>query len=80
MDRIEFEKNLSDYVRGELPDAVTRQIDDYLAAHPEAAGDVEAVRAMLELSADIRTSEPSAQLLAAARASTLTRIYRQKDR
>ena len=74
MDRNDFERRLSDYVRGELPDAVAREIDDYLAAHPEAAGDVEAVRTMLELSADIGATEPPARLLAAARASTLEAI------
>ena len=74
MDRIDFERRLSDYVRGELPDAVAREIDDYLAAHPEAVGDVEAVRTMLELSADIGATEPPSRLLAAARSSTLKAI------
>ena len=74
MDKIEFERRLSDYVRGELPDAVAREIDDYLAAHPEAVAEVEAVRNMLELSADIGAAEPPVQLLAAARASALKAI------
>ena len=78
MDRIDFERRLSDYVRGELPEAVVRQVDDYLAAHPEAVGDVEAVRTMLELSADIGATEPPARLLAAARSNTL-RAIRSKD-
>ena len=74
MDRIEFERRLSDYVRGELPNAVAREFDAYLAAHPEAAGDVEAARTILELSADIGASEPPPKLLAAARAGTLKAI------
>ena len=80
MDRIDFERRLSDYVRGELPDAVAREIDDYLAAHPEAVSDVEAVRTMLELSADIGATEPPAQLLAAARTSTLKAIRSKYER
>ena len=74
MDRINFERSLSDYVRGELPDAVAREVDAYLAAHPEAAADVEAARTILELSADISASQAPAQLLADARASTLNMI------
>ena len=80
MDRNDFESRLSDYVRGELPDAVAREIDDYLAAHPKAAGDIEAVRTMLELSADIGATEPPARLLAAARASTLKAIRSKYER
>ncbi len=80
MDRIEFERRLSDYVRGELPDAVARQIDDYLADHPEAVGDIEAVRTMLELSADIGATEPPSRLLAAARSSTLKAIRSKYER
>ena len=74
MNRIEFERSLSDYVRGELPKAVAQEFDDYLAAHPEAAAEVEAARTILEQSAGISASEPPAQLLAAARASTLNAI------
>ena len=74
MNRIEFERSLSDYVRGELPKAVAQEFDDYLAAHPEAAAEVEAARTILEQSAGISVSEPPAQLLAAARASTLNAI------
>ena len=80
MDRIDFERRLSDFVRGELPDPVAREFGHYLAAHPEAAADLEAARTILELSADISASEPPAQIQAEARASTLTRIHRQKDR
>ncbi|MDE2926181.1 MAG: hypothetical protein OXT71_07280 [Acidobacteriota bacterium] len=57
-----------------MPNAVAREFDDYLAAHPEAAGDVEAARTILEMSADIRASEPPPHLLAAARASILKAI------
>lgn len=74
MNRIEFERRLSDYVRGDLPNAIAQEFDDYLAAHPEAAADVEDARTILELSADISASQPLAQLLAAARASTLKAI------
>ena len=74
MDRIDFERRLSNYVRGELPNAVAREFDDYLAAHPEAAGDVEAARTILELSAGISASEPPARLFIAARTSTLEAI------
>ena len=79
MNRTEFERRLSDYVRGELPNALAREFDDYLAAHPEAAGDVEAARTILELSAGISASEPPAQLLAAARASTLKAIRAEHE-
>ncbi len=79
MDRIDFERRLSDYVRGELPDTVAREFDDYLVAHPEAAGDVEAARTILELSADISASEPPSPLLAAARSSTLKAIRSEHE-
>ena len=79
MDRIDFESRLSDYIRRELPDAAAREFDDYLAAHPEAAGDVEAARTILELSAGISASEPPAQLLAAARARTLKAIRSEHE-
>lgn len=79
MNRIDFERRLSDYVRGDLPHAVARKIDDYLAAHPEAAADVDAARTILELSAGVSASEPPAQLLAAARASTLKAIRSEVD-
>ena len=74
MDRAEFESKLSDYVRGELSAAETRQIETYLTEHPEAADDLEAVRTVLELSADIGTSEPSDALFAAARTNALKAI------
>ena len=80
MNRIEFERRLSDYVRGELPNAVAREFDDYLAAHPEASADVADARTILELSADISASEPPAQLLAAARADTLKAIRSEVER
>lgn len=80
MDRIDFERRLSDYVRGELPDAVAREIDDYLAAHPGAVADVEAVRTTLELSAGIGATEPPSRLLAAARSSTLKAIRSKSER
>ena len=79
MNRIEFERRLNDYVRGELPNAVAQEFDDYLAAHPEAAADVAAARTILELSAGIRASEPPAQLLAAARANTLKAIRSEHE-
>ena len=74
MNRAEFESKLSDYVRGELSAAEARQIETYLAEHPEAADDLEAVRTVLELSADIGTAEPSDMLFAAARANALEAI------
>ena len=74
MDRAEFEGKLSDYVRGELSAAEARQIETYLTEHPEAADDLEAVRTVLELSADIGTSEPSDALFAAARSNALKAI------
>ena len=80
MDRIDFERSLSDYVRGELPDAAARVFDDYLAAHPEAAADVEGARTILELSAGISASEPPARLLAAARAGTLKAIRAEHEK
>lgn len=79
MERIDFERRLGDYVRGEVPDAVAREIDDYMAARPEAVDDVEAVRTMLELSAEIGATEPPARLLAAARASTLKMIRSESE-
>ena len=74
MDRAEFESKLSDYVRGELSAAEARQIETYLTEHPEAADDLEAVRTVLELSADIGTAEPPDALFAAARTNALKAI------
>ena len=74
MDRAEFESKLSDYVRGELSAAEARRIETYLTEHPEAADDLEAVRTVLELSADIGTAEPSDALLATARTNALKAI------
>ena len=74
MNRAEFESKLSDYVRGELSAAEARQIETYLADHPEAADDLEAVRSVLELSADIGTAEPPDALFAAARTNALEAI------
>ena len=79
MNRAEFESKLSDYVRGELSAAEARQIETYLAEHPEAADDLEAVRTVLELSADIGTAEPSDMLFAAARANALEAIRAEED-
>ena len=74
MNRAEFESKLSDYVRGELSAAEVRQIETYLTEHPEAADDLEAVRTVLELSADIGTAEPPDALFAAARTNALKAI------
>ena len=74
MNRAEFESKLSDYVRGELSAAEARQIETYLAEHPEAADDLEAVRSVLELSANIGAAEPPDMLFAAARANALETI------
>lgn len=74
MNRAEFESKLSDYVRGELSAAEARQIETYLTEHPEAADDLEAVRSVLELSADIGTAEPPDALFAAARVNALEAI------
>ena len=74
MNRVEFESKLSDYVRGELSPAEARQIETYLAEHPEAADDLEAVRSVLELSADIGTAEPPEALFTAVRDNTLESI------
>ena len=79
MNRAEFESKLSDYVRGELSAAEARQIETYLAEHPEAADDLEAVRTVLELSADIGTAEPSDMLFAVARANALEAIRAEED-
>ena len=79
MNRAEFESKLSDYVRGELSAAEAQQIEIYLAEHPEAADDLEAVRTVLELSADIGTS-PSHQMHSSqtARANALEAIRAEK--
>ena len=74
MNRAEFESKLSDYVRGELSAAEAQQIETYLTEHPEAADDLEAVRTVLELSADIGTAEPPDALFTAARANALEAI------
>ena len=74
MNRAEFESKLSDYVRGELSAVEAQQIETYLTEHPEAADDLEAVRTVLELSADIGTSEPPDALFAAARSNALKAI------
>lgn len=79
MNRAEFESKLSDYVRGELSSAEARQIETYLADHPEAADDLEAVRTVLELSADIGTAEPPDALFAAARANALEAIRAEAE-
>ena len=79
MNRAEFESKLSDYVRGELSSAEARQIETYLAEHPEAADDLEAVRSVLELSADIGTAEPPDMLFAAVRANTLETIRTEEQ-
>lgn len=76
--REEFERKLSDYVRGELSTAEALQIEAYLADHPEAVDDVEAVRTVLELSADIGATEPPAALFAAARANALQAIHAEE--
>ena len=80
MNRTEFESKLSDYVRGELSAAEARQIETYLAEHPEAADDLEAVRSVLELSADIGTAEPPDMLFAAVRANTLGAIRAEEEK
>ena len=74
MNRAEFESKLSDYVRGELLAAEARQIETYLTEHPEAADDLEAVRTVLALSADIGTAEPPDEIFAAARSNALKAI------
>ena len=79
MNRAEFESKLSDYVRGELSAAEAQQIETYLADHPEAADDLEAVRSVLELSADIGTAEPPDALFAAARANALEAIRAEAE-
>ena len=79
MNRTEFESKLSDYVRGELSAAEARQIETYLTEHPEAVDDLEAVRSVLELSADIGTAEPSDMLFAAARANALETIRTEEQ-
>ena len=79
MNRAEFESKLSDYVRGELSAAEAQQIETYLTEHPEAADDLEAVRAVLELSADIGTAEPPDALFAAARANALEAIRAEAE-
>ena len=79
MDRAEFEGKLSDYVRGELSAAETRQIETYLTEHPEAADDLEAVRTVLALSADIGIAEPPDALFAAARANALEAVHAKAE-
>ena len=79
MNRAEFEGKLSDYVRGELSAVEARQIETYLAEHPEAADDLEAVRTVLGLSADIGSAEPPDALFAAARTNALEAIRAEED-
>ena len=79
MNRAEFESKLSDYVRGELSAAEAQQIETYLTEHPEAADDLEAVRTVLELSADIGTAEPPDALFTAARANALAAIRAEEQ-
>ncbi len=80
MDRAEFEGRLSDYVRGELPAAEARRIETYLTGHPERADDLEAVRTVLELSADIGAADPPDMVLAAAQAKALEAIHVEDER
>ena len=79
MDRAEFESKLSDYVRGELSAEEARQIETYLTEHPEAADDLEAVRTVLALSADIGTAEPPDEIFATARANALKAIHAEAE-
>ena len=79
MNRAEFESKLSDYVRGELSAVEARQIETYLTEHPEAADDLEAVRTVLGLSADIGSAEPPSALFAAARTNALEAIRAEED-
>ena len=65
--------------RGELSAAEARPIETYLAEHPEAVDDLEAVRSVLELGADISTAEPSDMLFAAARANALETIRAEEE-
>ena len=79
MKRDEFESRLSDYVRGELSPAEAGEIETYLEAHPEAAGDLEAVRTVVEVGADIGAAEPPEALFAAARAKALEAIRAEAE-
>ena len=80
MKRDEFESRLSDYVRGELSPAEAGQIETYLNEHPEAAHDLEAVRYVVELGADIGAAEPPEALFAAARANALKAVREEEER
>ena len=80
MKRDEFENRLSDYVRGELSPAEARELETYLDGHPEAADDLEAVRTVVELGADIGAAEPSEALFAGARDNALRAIGAQEER
>ena len=55
-----------------------REVEAYLAEHPEAADDLEAVRTVLELSTDIGTAEPPPALFAAARANALKAVHAEE--
>ena len=80
MKRDEFESRLSDYVRGELSPAEAAQIETYLNEHPEAADDLEAVRYVVELGADIGAAEPPEALFAAARDNALKAVRAEEER
>ena len=80
MNRDEFESRISDYVRGELSPAEAGEIETYLVGHPEAADDLEAVRSVVELGADIGAAEPPDALFASARANALKAIRAEDER
>ena len=79
MKRDEFESRLSDYVRDELSPAEAGEIETHLEAHPEASDDLEAVRTVVELGADIGAAEPPEALFAAARAKALEAIRAEAE-
>ena len=54
--RTDFENHLSDYVREELPPAQLGDMEEYLAAHPEALEEVAELRTVLELTGAVRDS------------------------
>ena len=80
MNRDEFESRISDYARGELSPAEAREIETYLDGHPEAADDLEAVRTVVELGADIGAAEPPEALFASARANALRAVAAEEER
>lgn len=79
MDKTAFENRLSDYVRRELPAQEQREVEVFLAAHPEALEEVKELEQLLGLARQLGADQPPEGLLAEARAELLNQIETQEQ-